>query len=90
VERHQLDYFANDIRYNNKLTNPKTSTFGQEKRFSFPTCEPRKAPPATKYTTRSYWQMDAKESIFRNSGAAIFNRNRTDILKEKYHLKERS
>ena len=34
--------------------------------------------------------MDAKESIFRNTGAAVFNRNRTDILKEKYHLKERS
>ena len=53
-------------------------------------CEPVKAPPATKYESRTYWQMDAKESIFRNSGAAIFNRGRTDILKEKYHLRERS
>ena len=34
--------------------------------------------------------MESKESIFRNSGAAIFNRGRTDILKERYHLKERS
>ncbi len=33
--------------------------------------------------------MDAKESIFRNSGAAMFGRDKTDILKEKYHLKER-
>ncbi len=33
--------------------------------------------------------MDAKESIFRNSGAAMFGRDKTDILKEKYHLRER-
>lgn len=90
LDRKQLDYFGTNIGYNNKFKNPKTSTFGGEKRFSFPTCEPVKAPPATKYESRTYWQMDAKESIFRNSGAAIFNRGRTDILKEKYHLKERS
>jgi len=34
--------------------------------------------------------MDAKESIFRNSGAAMFGRDKTDILKEKYHLRERT
>ena len=36
LDRKSLDYFANDIRYNSALKNPKTSTFGNEKRFSFP------------------------------------------------------
>ena len=36
MSRSNIDYFANDIRYNNKFTNPKTSRFGAEKRFSFP------------------------------------------------------
>ena len=34
--------------------------------------------------------MDAKESIFKNSGAAIFGRDKSDILKEKYHLREKA
>ena len=32
--------------------------------------------------------MDAKESIFKNSAAAVFGRNKTDILNEKYNLRE--
>ena len=42
------------------------------------------------YTPRNYWKMDAKESIFRNSGAAVFGRDKTDILREKYQLRERA
>jgi len=90
LSRNQIDYFSTDIRFNTKMPNVKNTTIGKEKRFSFPTCEAVRAPPATKYTPKTYWQMDAKESIFRNSGAAIFNRNRADILMEKYHLKEKS
>ena len=33
--------------------------------------------------------MDAKESIFKNSAAAVFGRNKTDILNEKYNLREK-
>ena len=36
LDRKQLDYFGTNIGYNNKFKNPKTSTFGGEKRFSFP------------------------------------------------------
>ena len=54
--------------------------FGQEKRFSVPTTETFKSPAPCYYQTKAYWRMDAKESIFRNSGAAIFGRNKTDIL----------
>ncbi len=36
LDRKNLDYFSNDIRYNNKFPNPKTSSFSHEKRFSFP------------------------------------------------------
>ena len=37
MPRSNLDYFSNEIRFNNKFPNPKTSSFGGEKRFSFPT-----------------------------------------------------
>lgn len=33
--------------------------------------------------------MDCKESIFKNNGAAIFGRDKTDILKQKYHIREK-
>lgn len=33
--------------------------------------------------------MDAKESVFKNSGAAIFGKDRSDILYKKYNLKEK-
>ena len=36
LDRKNLDYFSNDIRYNTKFPNPKTSSFSHEKRFSFP------------------------------------------------------
>jgi len=42
------------------------------------------------YSKKSYWELDAKESIFRNSGAAIFNRDeKTDILNQKWNKRER-
>ena len=33
--------------------------------------------------------MDAKESVFKNSAAVVFGRNKKDILKEKFNLKEK-
>ena len=36
MEKSHLDYFNNDIRYNNKFTNSRSGSFGGEKRFSFP------------------------------------------------------
>ena len=50
----------------------------------------KRAPAANQYSPKTYWKMDAKESVFRNSGAAIFGRDKTDILKQKYHLREMS
>ena len=50
----------------------------------------QRAPAANKYSPKNYWKMDAKESIFKNNGAAIFGRDKTDILKEKYHLREKA
>lgn len=42
-----------------------------------------KGPSPSYYQPKSYWKMDAQESIFRNSGAAIFGRDKTDILYQK-------
>ena len=42
--------------------------------------EPHKAPGPGVYKPRSYWKMDAKESIFQNAGAASIGRDKTDIL----------
>lgn len=89
LERSNLDYFAKDIRYNNKFSNPQTSSFGNQKRFSFPTATPAKSPSPNHYTPKSYWKMDAQESIFKNNGAAVFARDKTDILKQKYHIREK-
>lgn len=36
LDRKNIDYFMNDIRFNNKLKNGKSSSFGATKRFSFP------------------------------------------------------
>ena len=37
----------------------------------------------------TYWRLDAKESIFKNSAGAVIGRNKTDILTEKYNLREK-
>ena len=34
--------------------------------------------------------MDAKESIFKNVGGAVFGKDKSDILKDKYHIREKS
>ena len=34
--------------------------------------------------------MDAKESTYRNQGAAVFNRSNKDALNENFHLMEKS
>ena len=49
----------------------------------------QKAPSPSHYPNKSYWKMDATESIFRNSGAAIFGRDKSDILFQKQHLREK-
>ena len=36
LDRSNIDYFSNEIRFNSGFTNPKRSSFGGEKRFSFP------------------------------------------------------
>ena len=33
--------------------------------------------------------MNAQESAFKNSAAVVFGRNKQDILKEKFNLKEK-
>ena len=47
------------------------------------------SPAPSRYQPKTYWKMDATESIFKNTLATKFNRNKTDILKEKYNLKEK-
>jgi len=93
-----LDYFSRDIRFNNKLSNPKVSAFGAEKRFSFPSkCQlltlsissviivihlaaKVRAPAANTYSPKTYWKNDARESIFKNTGTAIFGKDKSSIL----------
>ena len=36
LDRTNIDYFSNEIRFNNKFSNSRRSSFGGEKRFSFP------------------------------------------------------
>ena len=51
--------------------------------------QPQKGPAPGHYQPKTYWKMDAQESIFRNSGAAIFGRDKTDILYQKQYLREK-
>ena len=44
--------------------------------------------PGPIYKPNNYWALDAKESIFKNSAGAVIGRQKTDILNQKYGLKE--
>lgn len=92
------------------MANSRKSSFGGEKRFSFPSkshqndsrssiyhacisiilaASKHRAPAPSRYSPKTYWKMDAAESIRKNSGAHIFSKGKTDILQEKYHIKEK-
>ena len=57
---------------------------------TFIAASPHRAPAANNYSPKNYWKMDAQESIFKNAGGAVFGRDKSDILKEKYGIKEKA